>query len=927
MVLGLKSKSRTPTSTQVDYTIHIQEIKPWPPSQSLKSLKSVLLQWENGPKNSGTTTTVTPSQTKIEFNESFNLHITLLNKGGGYQRNALEFSLYEPRRDKSLKAQILGNAVVDLAEYGVIKEIVRVGVPLICKRSFRNASQPIVYVKIQALDREKSSSSSSSFRDECLSKESVSALMSEEYLEEEEEEAEIASFTDDDVSSVEVNSEEVRSREDQHVHLKNEANSNDENKESMNLTLEPKLYTPEMEQMTTEPDTKINDLPQSSPIKLSIDAESMDNGNTYLFESSIEKDAHKEENVHSGSGNIVDDQIEVLRTSSTPTESEQVTFIQENNESMQKAESLEENIETKSLSNNSLDRKPDVIIIATDQVKKARFPIILSHTKSDFYVEDVKEIDSLRSNHKIKVPNKRVQELEDKIEILEKELREVAAMEISLYSIVAEHGSSMHKVHTPARRLSRLYIHGSSVESKASAARSIVSGLVLVAKACGNDVSRLTFWMSNSIVLRAIITRGVDKSEILKKADAKLASNGSRLNDKGKSSPPLKWESLTRKRGTSHLTEDFIDWEDFKTFTHALERIESWIFSRVIESLWWQTLTPQMQWNNGGSQSSRCSVKKNNIARQTSIGNYSTEIWKNAFNDACERLCPVRAAGHECGCLSIIAKLVMEQCVARLDVAMFNAILRESVEDIPTDPVSDPISDATVLPIQPGNLSFGAGAQLKNSIGNWSRWLTDLFGMDTDEYPQCKDQQDNELHDIVQTFKSFSLLHALSDLLMLPKDLLLEKSIRKEVCPTFSATMIKRILANFSPDEFCPDPLPEDVLEALDLEDSNKSSEEEIQDYPYKAGQMSYTAPSVSSIENIIGDVRTTAKLKRSSSSVIRKCHTSDDELNELGSPLASISAENSSTQSPSPDSELKGYKSAKYIRYQLLHDVWKIDD
>lgn len=58
----------------------------------------------------------------------------------------------------------------------------------------------------------------------------------------------------------------------------------------------------------------------------------------------------------------------------------------------------------------------------------------------------------------------------------------------------------------------------------------------------------------------------------------------------------------------------------------------------------------------------------------------------------------------------------MEQCVARLDVAMFNAILRESAYEIPTDPVSDPIVDSKVLPILDGNLSFGSGAQLKNSV-------------------------------------------------------------------------------------------------------------------------------------------------------------------------------------------------------------------
>jgi hypothetical protein len=62
----------------------------------------------------------------------------------------------------------------------------------------------------------------------------------------------------------------------------------------------------------------------------------------------------------------------------------------------------------------------------------------------------------------------------------------------------------------------------------------------------------------------------------------------------------------------------------------------------------------------------------------------------------------------------------MEPCVARLDVAMFNAILRESANEIPTDPISDPIVDPKVLPIPAGDLSFGSGAQLKNSVRTYS---------------------------------------------------------------------------------------------------------------------------------------------------------------------------------------------------------------
>ena len=60
----------------------------------------------------------------------------------------------------------------------------------------------------------------------------------------------------------------------------------------------------------------------------------------------------------------------------------------------------------------------------------------------------------------------------------------------------------------------------------------------------------------------------------------------------------------------------------------------------------------------------------------------------------------------------------MEQLISRLDVAMFNAILRESAGEMPTDPVSDPISDINVLPIPAGKASFGAGAQLKNEVLN-----------------------------------------------------------------------------------------------------------------------------------------------------------------------------------------------------------------
>ncbi|ONK65972.1 uncharacterized protein A4U43_C06F2870 [Asparagus officinalis] len=1070
MVLGLKSKNRRPSSTQVDYTIHIQEIKPWPPSQSLKSLKSVILQWQNGDRSSGSTSPVAPSQSKVEFNESFNLHTTLIKeysgKGNGYQKNVLELSLYEPRRDRSVRGQLLGNAMVDLAEYGIIKDVVSFGVPFNCKRSYRNTALPVVYIKIQAFDKESSSTSSSfrqsvssSFR-ESLSKEvaldrdgreSVSALMSEEYAAEEE--AEIASFTDDDISSQSslgnlVSGSEANAKlEAQSIQEKSVDNGSadveNENNRATNFPLEPVPVKSESDNMALPPVINGNcihqnkSFPQSLPAEVSNDIESVDitdnssptsplgksevtptvnsspsttdsediqrhdlgdeenvvgevdNQNEVLKPVNIAKpdqsnDDKREANNRDDSymGTSVDDthkyrengleeKMEVVEDPSIKFESS--THSSPSNGSIASHESLDhtpvvrhkylENALRRpvqsemSTSTQSLLGEKDSRTLTSKRLKNMRLSMrsSLRHSTSNQYEEDVKEIDisdivhtgraksfahNITSNSgKLKqssggnmnnFPNNKLQELESRVEKLEGELREAAAIEMSLYSIVAEHGSSVHKVHTPARRLSRLYFHASkqsSRERKANASRSIVSGLVLVAKACGNDVPRLTFWLSNSIVLRATVTRAVEHSCASNIVGMHSSPNGSRLNSNGNFSP-LKWESLYHKKETFPSMKKFDDWEHFSALTASLERIESWIFSRIIESIWWQTLTPHMQSTVEGDEPKKGSCMKEKYRRKPSLGdikheNFSTEIWKKAFSDACERLCPVRAEGHECGCLPVLARMAMEQCVARLDVAMFNAILRRSDDEIPTDPVSDPISDPKVLPIPLGKSTFGAGAQLKNAIGNWSRWLTDLFGIGTEESSKAENEQDDDRIDVVETFKSFHLLNALSDLLMLPKDMLLEKTIRKEVCPTFSASIIRQILGSFLPDEFCPDSIPDELLEALDSEHHFESSNEEIRYHPCNASPISYSPPSVASVENIIGDLRSTTILKRSGSSVVRKCHTSDDELDELESPLDSIMLKNSSNST----AQSEGKCTANVVRYQLLRDVWRIDD
>lgn len=58
----------------------------------------------------------------------------------------------------------------------------------------------------------------------------------------------------------------------------------------------------------------------------------------------------------------------------------------------------------------------------------------------------------------------------------------------------------------------------------------------------------------------------------------------------------------------------------------------------------------------------------------------------------------------------------MEECVTRLDISMFNSIVHSCKSNVSDDPISDAIFDSHVLPIPPGHLSFGSGAELKNVV-------------------------------------------------------------------------------------------------------------------------------------------------------------------------------------------------------------------
>ncbi|XP_054802367.1 uncharacterized protein LOC129306060 [Prosopis cineraria] len=1016
MVSSLKAKSRRSASVKINYLIHIEEIKPWPPSQSLRSVRSVLIQWENGERYSGSTSHVVPSlgsdteEGKIEFNESFRLPVTLLRdmsiRGGHadiFQKNCLEFNLYEPRRDKTLKGQSLATAIIDLADYGILKETLSISAPMNCKRNYKNTDQPLLLIKIQPIEKSRTGSLSRVSLSKVVSKDVNGGdltLTNEEYAKE----SEIATFSDDDVSShssvaaVASALEGNRRIPAELVETGSTQNTSGDDKEHLARLEKSNMMPQDTCQKLERSSSSTSSLEMSSDLGSPVNGHASSNSTdcnsvttqkhvvtqnacSYpsLAHDKFEADfkiktrngdsKHSDEEVHEkvvNHRNIVTD-VQMYNQNSGSVNCDVSEVIDkfngmyEESANTENEKSAAQGVNDHALLSSSSYPLGTANIIKSERlkhVKSVRSPadsVRIAGSLGSYHNLDVKEIgnvgDAQNTGEKIRTIDKKdakiypkearmiildskVEHLENKIKMLEGELREVAAIEASLYSVVAEHGSSMSKVHAPARRLSRLYLHACKENlraRRAGAAKNAVSGLVLVAKACGNDVPRLTFWLSNIIVLRTIVCQTSKEmvQSVFAESSVKRKSEGER---NGKTTNSLRWKGSSpgENENTAPELRGFGNWDEPHVFTSALEKVEAWIFSRIVESIWWQTLIPHMQPDAIATKKDVNSASRRSYRRMSSScdqeqGNISLDIWKNAFRESWDRLCPIRAGGHECGCLPVLSRLIMEQCVTRLDVAMFNAILRESADEIPSDPVSDPISDPKVLPIQPGQLSFGAGAQLKTAIGNWSRWLTDLFGMDDDDSSEDKDDSHDNDGRQNTSLKSFHLLNAFSDLLMLPKDLLLSSSVRREVCPKFSAPLIKRILDNFVADEFCPDPIPTVVFEALDSQDDLECGKECVGTFPCNAAPIEYLPPPATSIVTIFGEVGSESQLRRSRSSALRKAYTSDDELDELNSPLSSIliDASASSVSSTKLCWKTKEIRNGSTVRYELLRDVW----
>lgn len=85
-------------------------------------------------------------------------------------------------------------------------------------------------------------------------------------------------------------------------------------------------------------------------------------------------------------------------------------------------------------------------------------------------------------------------------------------------------------------------------------------------------------------MLRAIVSR--DAAETVQTNKPYIENNAGKSGSAGRSLKQRNDFSSTKDSRKS--LKEHTDWEDVKTFVLALEQLEAWIFSRIVESVWWQ---------------------------------------------------------------------------------------------------------------------------------------------------------------------------------------------------------------------------------------------------------------------------------------------------------------------------------------------------
>ncbi|DBA70289.1 TPA: hypothetical protein ACH3X2_011717 [Trebouxia sp. C0005] len=413
------------------------------------------------------------------------------------------------------------------------------------------------------------------------------------------------------------------------------------------------------------------------------------------------------------------------------------------------------------------------------------------------------------------------------IESMVRELRTAAALEASVYLARSGKGNARRvkarSVHAPARRLARTTISLGPDEGIAFGLRA-VRAIEAAADGC-SDVIGMAYWWSNCIQLRWMLWAMCHGGEMTE--DGSMAEEASGMDE--------------------------FDWV-MKVLVPPLRELEVYIFERLFRYLWQKALLESVKREpSGGPMFSPHMMTPTHKASQHED---AIQRWLDALQDTHRTLMPAKQSATN-GHVTLLKQKMLTAILRRVDSVLFEKLtagdpgaMSPSSRDVfssgwknsghhrnaSTSSAAGSVAgaeaplDPKLLPFSKGPLSFGVGVNLKMAVSRWTDWAHDA-GV-------------REEKGVLEGYSFFPQLRATADLLMMPKEVLTDRTIRAEVLPGLSLGRICALLERFQPDDFAADPLPRGLLTSL----HNETPPSEVSPSAVGRLEAGYEPPSESQL-------------------------------------------------------------------------------
>ncbi|KAL3132833.1 hypothetical protein ABBQ38_006758 [Trebouxia sp. C0009 RCD-2024] len=462
------------------------------------------------------------------------------------------------------------------------------------------------------------------------------------------------------------------------------------------------------------------------------------------------------------------------------------------------------------------------------------------------------------------------------LESMVRELRTAAALEASIYLARSGKGNARRvkarSVHAPARRLARTTISLGPDEGIAFGLRAVRA--IEAAADGSSDVIGMAYWWSNCIQLRWMLwamCHGGDQPD-----DGSMAEEAQGMDE--------------------------FDWV-MKVLVPPLRELEGYIFERLFRYLWQKALLESVSREPTGGPA-MFSPHMMTPIHKASQHEDAIQRWLDALQDTHRTLMPAKQSATN-GHVTLLKQKMLTAILRRLDCVLFDKLTTGDAGDgmspdsrhvfssawnkqsghqrtassssMPGGAPPEPPLDPKLLPFSKGPLSFGVGVNLKMAVSRWTDWAHDA-GV-------------REEKGVLEGYSFFPQLRATADLLMMPKEVLTDRSIRAEVLPGLSLRRICTLLERFQPDDFSADPLPRGLLDTL----QNETPPSEVSPSPVGRLEAGYEPPTEKQLleDGLIEPVS------------LEMDAESDDELDAL-------------SEMYDPDNKGDGTH-----RYTLLRDLW----